>query len=297
MRGISWFLIKLGLALAITATLAFGQAAIKARKVIRKGPFAVQTGPLMRPAAVPKPPPPPPVPEKAAPEPPLVTFDGSRLTIISDNSTLADILIAIRDQTGAEIDIPAGAFRERIAARLGPASARAVLTRLLYGTSFDYAIQAAEENLDGIERVLLTPRKRETGSVLANGIPPRQVPRPGMQSPDSALSMSEPEASEEGDQGQNTASSGQNPTPPLSSAGNGDMPTRRPPSSGSGESAPQRSPYVGDDSPANGLQPAIADSSVTSSQSKSEQMMNQLRKMYQQRMQMQEQALTAPPAN
>jgi hypothetical protein len=240
------------------------------------------------------------VPEKAAPDPPLVTFDGSRLTIISDNSTLADILIAVRDQTGADIDIPAGAFRERIAARLGPASARAVLTRLLYGTSFDYAIQATEENLDGIERVLLTPRKRETGSAMASGTPSRQIPRPGMQTPDPALSMSEPQASEEGDQGQNTASSEQNSIPPVSSASKAEVPARKPLTDGGNpESAAPRSPYVGDDTPGNGLQSssAIADSGASSSQSKSEQMMNQLRKMYQERMRMQEQALTAPPDN
>ena len=101
---------------------------------------------------------------------PLVSWDGSQLTITADNSTLADILVAIRTRTGAEIDVPANASRERIAARLGPGPAREIIATLLSWTDFDYIIQASDNDPAGIQSVLLTPRDKADAVVARAGL-------------------------------------------------------------------------------------------------------------------------------
>ena len=76
--------------------------------------------------------------DSIAPVAPQVSYQNGQLTIVAPNSTLADILRAVRKQTGAEIDIPEA--RERVVTRLGPGPARAVLAELLNGSRFNYVL-------------------------------------------------------------------------------------------------------------------------------------------------------------
>src|SRR5439155_9036157 len=87
-------------------------------------------------------PPPPPTPEQLPAQPPQVSYLNGQLTIISQNSTLSDILTAVRRQTGAQIEIPAAAS-ERVAGRMGPGPARTVIAELLNGSHFDYVMIAS----------------------------------------------------------------------------------------------------------------------------------------------------------
>jgi len=117
--------------------------------------------------------PPPPMrqtPEQMPPGVPQVSWDGSQLTITADNSTLADILVAIRARTGADIDVPPTASRERIAARLGPGPARDVIGTLLSWTDFDYVIQASDTDPLGIQSVMLSPRSKSDTAVASAGM-------------------------------------------------------------------------------------------------------------------------------
>lgn len=50
--------------------------------------------------------------------PPQVSFQNNQLTIVASNSTLSDILRAVKKLTGAEIDVPSAP--ERVVTRLGP---------------------------------------------------------------------------------------------------------------------------------------------------------------------------------
>jgi hypothetical protein len=52
--------------------------------------------------------------EQKPPQPPAVAWDGKRLTIDADNSTLAAVLGAVRDRTGASIEVPEAASGERV---------------------------------------------------------------------------------------------------------------------------------------------------------------------------------------
>src|SRR5690242_8908758 len=49
---------------------------------------------------------PPPTLEQMPASPPEVTFAGGQLTIAASNSTLADILQAVKAKTGAAMDVP-----------------------------------------------------------------------------------------------------------------------------------------------------------------------------------------------
>jgi hypothetical protein len=96
--------------------------------------------------------------ENKPPTPPQVTWNGEQLSIKAENSTLADILSAVRARTNVVIEIPPGAGAERVVTDLGPASPRDVLTSLLTGSNFDYVIMASPDNKDLLQSVLLTPR-------------------------------------------------------------------------------------------------------------------------------------------
>ncbi len=109
------------------------------------------------------------------PRTPEVVWDGSLLTINAENSTLSDILVAVRARTGAAIDLPPGAASERMAARLGPAPIREVLTSLLSGTNYDYIIQASDTNDNEIASVMLTPRGKD--GALADASLPGSNPK------------------------------------------------------------------------------------------------------------------------
>jgi hypothetical protein len=119
----------------------------------------------------PPPPPPPLTPGQMPPKVPQVSWDGKLLTINSDNSTLGDILAAIRRLTGADLDIPTKGSSERIAARLGPGPAREIISTLLSWTDFDYVIQASDTDAAGIRSVLLTPRGKSETTVASAGAP------------------------------------------------------------------------------------------------------------------------------
>jgi hypothetical protein len=203
-----------------------------------------------------------------------VSYEDGQLTIVAENSKLGDILAAVSERMGADIEIPASASDERIWVRLGPGPARRVLAALLGGTDLDYIIQASETDPEGIQSVLLTPRTKAAGAaVVAPGRP--------------AISAGPARAANrrnlQPNRGLAEASGGENSTEPAT-------PVEVPPAGsppGSTEQLPtpaelQPSPYTPD---------ADADKSAAKT---SEQMIQKLQNMYQQRKQMQQDR--KPPA-
>lgn len=87
--------------------------------------------------------------------PPSVSYQNGLLTIVAQNSTLADILLAVRKLTGASIDVPPNAT-ERVVTRLGPGPARDVLANLLNGTSFNYVMVGSASDPAALSALLLT---------------------------------------------------------------------------------------------------------------------------------------------
>jgi hypothetical protein len=107
-------------------------------------------------------------------QPPQVTYQNGQLTIIARNSTLGDILEAVHQKTGAELDIPATAT-ERVVTHLGPGPARDVLASLLNGSHFNYVMVGAANNPAALDRVILTPNTGGdvTPATQAQNAPPQ----------------------------------------------------------------------------------------------------------------------------
>jgi hypothetical protein len=87
------------------------------------------------------------------PEPPQVNYHDGQLTIISSNSTLADILRCVRKETAAEIEIPA--VTERVVTHLGPGPVSDILSELLNGSHFNYILLGSSNDPSRLGRVVL----------------------------------------------------------------------------------------------------------------------------------------------
>jgi hypothetical protein len=107
--------------------------------------------------------------------PPQVTYENNQLTIVASNSTLADVLRAVRKTTGADIDVPAAP--ERVVTHLGPGPARDVLADLLNGSRFNYVLLGAAGNDTALTRVVLVAK---TEGATSPNQPAPLAPQPAM---------------------------------------------------------------------------------------------------------------------
>ena len=123
----------------------------------RKRPAKAAKKAAPEPTPVPVPPPPPPTPEQLPAVPPQVHYNQGQLTIVAENSTLADILRAVRAQTGAAVEVPSNAT-ERVVTHLGPGPARDVLAALLNGSHFNYVMLGSAAHPDSVDRLILTSK-------------------------------------------------------------------------------------------------------------------------------------------
>ncbi len=124
------------------------------------------------PEPAPVPPPPPPTPEQLPAVPPRVHYSQGQLTIVAENSTLADILRAVRAQTGADVEVPPNAT-ERVVTHLGPGPARDVLAALLNGSHFNYVMLGSAAHPDSVDRLILTSK---SGGVSEPAAPAAATP-------------------------------------------------------------------------------------------------------------------------
>lgn len=105
-------------------------------------------------AVQPASPTPPPTLAEMPASPPQVSFQGGQLTISAQNSTLGDILKAVRTQTSATVDLPGNA-PERVVGQFGPGPARDVLASLLNGSHFNYMLLGSPTDPNALDRVIL----------------------------------------------------------------------------------------------------------------------------------------------
>jgi hypothetical protein len=108
-------------------------------------------------AAAPQPPAPPPTPEQGPSSPPEVSFQNGELTIVARNSTMGDVLSAVKQKTGAAVEMPA-VSSERVVGRFGPGAPRDVLAQLLNGSHYDYVLLGSPADPGALKKVLLMAR-------------------------------------------------------------------------------------------------------------------------------------------
>ncbi len=128
----------------------------------------------------PPPPPPPPTPEQMPAVPPEVIYSGGMLTINAQNSTMNDVLSAVRRVTGASIEKPPIGGSDRVVAHIGPGQPKDVLEALFNGSRYDYIILGPMGRPGAVERVILTARANTRPGVTGTGAA-GQPPRPNAQ--------------------------------------------------------------------------------------------------------------------
>jgi hypothetical protein len=110
---------------------------------------------------------------------PQVSYQSGQLTINAPNSTLGDILRAVRKQTGADIDVPEA--RERVVTHLGPGPARQVIAELLNGSRFNYVMLGSPTDSTVLTRIVLVAKTPEpAGQNNAPGQQQAAAGQPGM---------------------------------------------------------------------------------------------------------------------
>jgi hypothetical protein len=216
--------------------------------------------------------PPPLSAEQGTPSRHQVSYEGGQLTIIAENSKLGDILAAVSERMGADIELPASASDERIWGRFGPGPARRVLAALLGGTDLDYVIQASETDPQGIQSVLLTPRTT-AAAVATTGRPESSAGQ--------AHGVSRRDA--QPNRGQTKIPILENSTEPVT--------PMEAPSVGAPPASAEQQPTSAELRPSPYTPDADADKSAAKT---SEQMIQKLQNMYEQRKQMQQDR--KPPA-
>lgn len=107
---------------------------------------------LSAPAVQPSAPPDPPKPSLE------VEFANGLLTIKADRVTLAEILRAVEQRTGAQVSLAPAADQEKVVFDFGPAPAQDVLAHLLNGSKFNFLILNAANDPKKLDRVILTVR-------------------------------------------------------------------------------------------------------------------------------------------
>jgi hypothetical protein len=111
----------------------------------------------------------------AAQAPLTVSYRDGLLGIHSNKATLSEVLYAIQQQTGADISIPAGAEREKVAADIPPAPAAEALAKLLNGSEFNFLILNSADDPRQLDRVILSARSQ---GGFVSPPPPAQEPEP-----------------------------------------------------------------------------------------------------------------------
>ena len=136
------------------------------------------------PTAVPPPqarPEPPPTPEHGPSSPPEVIFKGGQLTITARNSTLGDVLNAVKQKTGAAVEMPA-ASSERVVGQFGPGAPRDVMAQLLNGSHYDYVLMGSPSDPGALNKVVLMARANGPEPAPSQqGQPSEPGSQPGLQ--------------------------------------------------------------------------------------------------------------------
>jgi hypothetical protein len=117
-------------------------------------------------------------PEQGPSSPPEVHFQDGRLTILARNSTMGDVLNAVRQKTGAAVDMPA-VSSERVVGQFGPGAPRDVIAQLLNGSHYDYVLVGSPADPGALNKIVLMAK--------ASGPEPVHPAQPNNQPPDENL--------------------------------------------------------------------------------------------------------------
>jgi hypothetical protein len=127
-------------------------------------------------------------PEHGPPSPPQVNLQGGQLTIVARNSTISDVLNAVRKKTGANVDMPAGSG-ERVVGQFGPGAPRDVMAQLLNGSHYDYVLLGSAADPHALNKIVLMAK--------SNGPEPAPTPKANQEQVDNENLQAVPEVENE----------------------------------------------------------------------------------------------------
>lgn len=113
-------------------------------------------------------PPSPVTPEHGPSSPPDVSFQGGQLTIVARNSTMGDVLNAVRQKTGAAVEMPPSSS-ERVVGQFGPGAPRDVMAQLLNGSHYDYVLLGSPADPRALKKVVLMAKSSGPEPAPARG--------------------------------------------------------------------------------------------------------------------------------
>jgi hypothetical protein len=123
---------------------------------------------------------------------PVVTYQNGQLTIVTETSTLAEVLKLVAEKTGAEIDVPPGTGLDRVIEHAGPGRPEDVLASLLNGSSFDFVIVSSPQPPHDPTQVLLFLHRPATPAPLEQTVSASAQPQTASASAPQTVSASEP---------------------------------------------------------------------------------------------------------
>lgn len=103
-----------------------------------------------------------------------VDYASGQLTVVAERAPLGHVLKLIGGKTGAVIDVAPELQQELVAAKLGPAPVREVLTELLASPRVDFIVFGTGDEPGGLQRIVV--RRRQSFGSLAMG--PARSPQP-----------------------------------------------------------------------------------------------------------------------
>jgi hypothetical protein len=127
-------------------------------------------------------------PEHGPSSPPQVSLQGGQLTIVARNSTMSDVLNAVKQKTGANVDMPAGSG-ERVVGQFGPGAPRDVMAQLLNGSHYDYVLLGSAADPHALNKIVLMAK--------SNGPEPAPTPQPNQQQGENENLQAVPEVESE----------------------------------------------------------------------------------------------------
>jgi hypothetical protein len=147
-RTLGYFIFVGVLCSAVFASAATQSA--KSQKISSKAaPVPAQPAPVAQAT-----PPPELTPEQGPSSPPEVTFQGGQLMILARNSTMGDVLNAVRQKTGAAVEMPT-VSNERVVGQFGPGAPRDVIAQLLNGSHYDYVLVGSPADPGALKKIVL----------------------------------------------------------------------------------------------------------------------------------------------
>lgn len=108
----------------------------------------------------------------------LVDYASGQLSVVSDDAPLGYVLKEIAAKTGAVVDVAPELQNERVVARLGPASVREILTRLLDSPQIDYIVLGTGDEPGSLQRIVVRTRGRSGQVAMAGTRQPQATSMP-----------------------------------------------------------------------------------------------------------------------